>query len=210
MSIRLIDYATNRAPVRIRTAYPNPDGTDKLVEATILPLWHEADRAPGEPHERADVWRVIFIVGDDTTGLTFQSGTVYETATTEIPGAPLAPIALPILAQPTTRGSIGRTEIVCLAARLGLTVSFGYTKDDTQLVEDERRGVPLGWRPGKEGALLVLADADRGGEKRSFKDARITALRLIARQPLPIWIDGTGWTMLATPARDPLVTASDL
>lgn len=199
MSIRLSDYATNRAPVRIRTVYTNPDGTDKLVEAVILPLWHEADRAPGEPHERADVWRVIFFVGDDATGLTFQSGTVYELATTEIPGPPLAAVALPILAQPTTRGSLARTEIVCLAARLSLTVSFGYTKDDTQLVEDERRGVPLGWRPGKEGALLVLADADRGGEKRSFKDARITALRLVARQALPVWTEGVGWTSAPVP-----------
>lgn len=210
MSICLRDYATERLPVRVRATYTNTE-PPTVVEGTILPMWHEADRAPGEPHERADVWRVIWIDGDASTGLTFRSGSVNELDTVEIAGPAVTSVALPILAQPTVQGNMGRVEIVLLAARLGLTVSFGYTKDDAARVEEERRGVPLGYRAGKDGALLVLADADRAGEKRSFKAARITALRLVHGQALPIWVDGSGWTMPApVPARDPLVTASDL
>ncbi len=212
MSICLRDYATERLPVRVRATYTNVE-PPSVVEATIMPLWHETDRVPGEPHERGDVWRVIFIDGDAATGLTFRSGSVNELDTVEIAGPAIAPLALPILAQPTVQGSIARVEIVLLAARCGLTVSFGYTKDDAQRVEEERRGIPLGYRAGKEGRLLVLADADRAGDKRSFKASRITALRLVHGQALPVWVDGDGWTMpapLPMPTRDPLVTASDL
>lgn len=189
-------YALGRNAARVTVT---PDGRPAYT-GVMLPLWHEAEKAPGEPHERADVWRVIWIVGDDTTGLSFRSGIVNaleaEIAPDATGDAPPS-FALPLLSRPTTRGSFDRVEIVLLAARLGLQVSFGYTKDDTQAVEEERRGVPLGYRPGKEGDLLVLADADRGGEKRSFKASRITALRLVPHQRLPIWSDDIGWTLPA-------------
>lgn len=194
----LHDYYVNRTALPVMVT---PDEAPSFA-GVILPLWPEAERAPGEPHERTDVWRVIWIHGTDETGLTFRSGTVNALWLTN--GRKAKPaglremqIALPILAQPTPRGSIARVEVVLLAARCGLTVSFGYTKDDTQTIEEERRGVPLGYRSGKDGDLLVLADADRGGEKRSFKSGRITALRLVAHQKLPIWSDETGWTLPA-------------
>jgi hypothetical protein len=191
-------YALGRIAVFVRVTPSDRPG----YVGMMLPLWHEAEKAPGEPHERADVWRVIWIVGDDTTGLSFRSGTVNaldaEPAPEANPNGDAPPaFALSILSRPTMQNSFDRMEIVLLAARLGLQVSFGYTKDDAQPIEEERRGVPLGYRPGKDGDLLVLADADRGGEKRSFKASRITALRLVPHQRLPIWSDDTGWTLPA-------------
>ena len=50
-------YALARRQVRL--AIPTSDGA-ALSEAVVLPLWHEAEHAPGVPHDRPDVWRVLF------------------------------------------------------------------------------------------------------------------------------------------------------
>ena len=46
-----LPYALARRQVRL--AIPTTDGA-ALYEAVILPLWHEAEHAPGVPHDRPE------------------------------------------------------------------------------------------------------------------------------------------------------------
>ena len=178
-----LPYALARRQVRL--AIPTTDGA-ALYEAVILPLWHEAEHAPGVPHDRPDVWRVLF--RDMVNGSpSWRPGHIRAN---DCDGLEADDVATPADIVTTNRaGSLQRAEMLCVFARFGVPIRFAYDKG--QGVYESRHGTPLGFRTGKEGTLLVLADADRDGATRSFKLGAVSGILALAA--IPTWIEGVGW-----------------
>lgn len=186
----LLPYATDRRPLRVSIA--PADGSRPATEAVLFPLWHEAEHAPGVPHERPDVWRVLY---RDAAG--WRPGHVYADEVTVLE---VDPIDMPADIVTSNRaGSLQRAEMLCVFARFGVPIRFAYDKGAG--VFESRHGMPLGFRAGKDGMLLVLADADRDNATRSFKLAAVSGI--LATGPIPRWEPGVGWMMPRATAADP-------
>ena len=195
-----LPYALARRQVRL--AIPTTDGA-ALYEAVILPLWHEAEHAPGVPHDRPDVWRVLF--RDMVNGSpSWRPGHIRAN---DCDGLEEDGIATPADIVTNNRaGSLQRAEMLCVFARFGVRMRFAYDKG--QGVYESRHGVPLGFKSGKDGTLLVLADADRDGATRSFKLAAVSGI--LALGPIPSWVPMVGWMMPPAATVDPDADAASV
>lgn len=200
-----LPYALARRQVRL--AIPTIDDV-ALYEAVILPLWHEAEHAPGVPHDRPDMWRVLFcdMVNGSTT---WRPGHIRANDCDALAEDDVnTPADIITLNRP---GTLARAEMLCVFARFGVPIRFAYDKGAG--VFESRHGTPLGFRAGKDGTLLVLADADRDGATRSFKLAAVSGI--LATGPIPRWEPMVGWMMPRATAVDPDadsagVTAADV
>jgi len=175
-----LSHAIDRRQIRVTITTE-----DRTTEAVIFPLWHEAEHAPGVPHERPDVWRVLFRhVGQ---GATWRPGHIRAD---ECEVVEVDPVQMPAdIVTTNLPGSLQRAEMLCVFARFGVPIRFAYDKG--QGVYESRHGTPLGFRTGKDGLLLVLADADRDGATRSFKLGAVSGILALAA--IPTWIEGVGW-----------------
>lgn len=178
-----IPHAIDRRQLRIAIATSDSAAT---YEAVILPLWHEAEHAPGVPHDRPDVWRVLF---RDINGpvVTWRPGHIHADDCALMAVSPDQ--VAPNIAAGNLPGSLPRAEMLCVFARFGVRIRFAYDKG--QGVFESRHGLPLGFRAGKDGMLLVLEDADRDNAKRSFKLSAMSGI--LATGPIPTWEPGVGW-----------------
>lgn len=181
----LLPYALDRHQIRVTIA--PADGSRPPSEAQLLPLWHEAEIAPGQPHPVPDMWRVLYRDVSPAGVASFRPGHVIES---EVAVVEVDPIAMPAdIVTEARPGSLQRAELLCVCARFEVGIRFVYDKG--QGVYEPRRGVPLGFKSGKDGTLLVLADADRDGAIRSFKLAAVSGI--LVTGTLPRWEPGVGW-----------------
>ena len=190
-----LPYALARRQVRL--AIPTTDVAASLYEAVILPLWHEAEHAPGVPHDRPDVWRVLFRDVLPNGHASWRPGHIRASDCDA-----LAEDGITTPADIVTNnrpGTLARAEMLCVFARFAVPIRFAYDKG--QGVFESRHGVPLGFKSGKEGTLLVLADADRDGATRSFKLGAVSGI--VAVGPIPSWEPMVGWMMPAATTVDP-------
>lgn len=81
-------------------------------------------------------------------------------------------------------------EALNLVARFGLSVGLVYAKPGAPA--EARKGLALG----VTARQLFVADHDRAGETRGFLLARMDGLHLLAGQHIPVWREGTGYTVL--------------
>lgn len=88
------------------------------------------------------------------------------------------------------RALLAYTEAFNLIARFGLEVGFRYSKPGAPV--EIRKGLALGVNTKQ----LFVADHDRGGETRGFLLSRMDGLFLLSGQRLPVWREGTGYTIL--------------
>ena len=190
----LLPYAIARRQVRL--AIPTADGA-ALSEAVVLPLWHEAEHAPGVPHDRPDVWRVLF---RDTLPNGHASWRPGHIRADDCEFLAADGIETPADIVTSNRpGTLARAEMLCVFARFGIAIRFAYDKGAG--VMESRHGTPLGFRAGKDGTLLVLADADRDGATRSFKLTNVSGI--LATGPIPSWVADVGWMMPPPAVIDP-------
>ena len=189
-----LPYALARRQVRL--AIPTTDGA-ALYEAVILPLWHEAEHAPGIPHDRPDVWRVLFRDQVPDRPEHWRPGHIRANDCDALEADGIATPA--DIVTNNRAGSLQRAEMLCVFARFGVRMRFAYDKG--QGVFESRHGVPLGFKSGKEGTLLVLADADRDDATRSFKLGAVSGI--LALGPIPSWEPMVGWMMPPATTVDP-------
>lgn len=192
--IALLPYAIDRRILTV--AITPPDGSRPTTHAELLPLWHEAEIAPGQPHPVADMWRVLYRDVSPGGVASFRPGHVIES---EVAIVEVDPIAMPAdIVTEARPGSLQRAELLCVCARFEVGVRFAYDKG--QGIYEPRRGVPLGFKAGKDGLLLVLADADRDDAIRSFKLGAVSGI--LVTGTLPRWEPMVGW-MRVPVATDP-------
>ena len=189
-----LPYALARRQVRL--AIPTTDGA-ALYEAVILPLWHEAEHAPGVPHDRPDVWRVLF--RDMVNGSpSWRPGHIRanDCDALEADG-----IATPADIVTTNRpGTLARAEMLCVFARFGIKIRFDYTKDVGG--SESRHATPLGFKAGTDGAASLMVAHDHVREaSRTFKMRSIANIKPFG--PIPSWEPMVGWMMPAATTVDP-------
>ena len=182
------DLALARRPHKVRIHGPQ---SPTAIDTTIILLWHEADRTPGVPHNRPDMWRCLLLMADGTWLSTVASlADITPTAPTdELPE--IHPLAL--MPGPVYPNEGGRylAETWALCARFQLQMSFDYAKDGATV--EARRGIPCGTR----GQLAYTLDTERGGALRSFRRDGMSRLTVCAGQPPPRWVDGVGYQITA-------------
>ena len=186
-----LSHAIDRRQIRVTITTE-----DRTTEAVIFPLWHEAEHAPGVPHERPDVWRVLFRhVGQ---GATWRPGHIRAD---ECEVVEVDPVQMPAdIVTTNLPGSLQRAEMLCVFARFGIKIRFDYTKDVGGI--ESRHATPLGFKAGTDGAASLMVAHDHVREaSRTFKMRSIANIKPLG--PIPSWEPMDGWMMPPATTVDP-------